>query len=212
LQTSDVNPRKNDLMKKTYIDVLLELSVDGTLLDFLTSHGLPVPDGFAWDDTDETSQSLIEAIDTWPDTTTRDRMIANLMASVQLGDPAGTQAMFDTVASDGTARAGLMLCRSDVHRSFWLYVTHPTLFERADDFSFWEQHGAQTQQYAVARTVGRWPLKPPIVRRWPWMRNGCARRCASRSASEAATASMIWATACGDWVMPGAHPSCSPVI
>ena len=33
------------------------------------------------------------------------------------------------------------------HRSFWLYVHHPTLFERAYDFSFWEQHGQQTQQY-----------------------------------------------------------------
>lgn len=69
------------------------------------------------------------------------------MASVQLGDPAGKQAMFEAVVSDAAALAGLTLCRSDVHRSFWLYVTHPTLFERAYDFSFWEHHGPQTQQY-----------------------------------------------------------------
>jgi hypothetical protein len=128
-------------MKKTFVDVMLELPVDNTLRDFLTTHGLPVPDGFAWDDTPETSQFLVEAVKVWPDTTARDQMIANLMASVQLGDAAGKQAMFEA------AVAGLTLCRSDIHRSFWLYVNHPTLFERAYDFSFWEHHGPQTQQY-----------------------------------------------------------------
>ena len=33
-------------MKKTFVDVMLELPVDATLRDFLTSHGLPVPGGF----------------------------------------------------------------------------------------------------------------------------------------------------------------------
>jgi len=74
-------------------------------------------------------------------------MTANLMASVQLGDAAGKQAMFEAVVADGAALAGLTLCSSDVHRSFWLYVNHPALFERAYDFSFWEHHGQQTQQY-----------------------------------------------------------------
>ncbi|WP_265307183.1 hypothetical protein [Verminephrobacter eiseniae] len=45
-------------MKKTFVDVMLELPVDATLRDFLTSHSLPMPDGFAWDDTPETSQFL----------------------------------------------------------------------------------------------------------------------------------------------------------
>lgn len=134
-------------MKKTFVDVMLELPVDATLRDFLTTHGLPVPDGFAWDDTPETSQFLVEAVKVWPDTAARDQMIANLMAAVQLGDAAGKQAMFEAVVADGAALAGLTLCRSDVHRSFWLYVNHPTLFERAYDFSFWEHHGPQTQQY-----------------------------------------------------------------
>ena len=49
-------------MKKTFVDVMLELPVDATLRDFLTSHGLPVPGGFAWDDTPETSQFLVEAV------------------------------------------------------------------------------------------------------------------------------------------------------
>ena len=134
-------------MKKTFVDVMLELPVDTTLRDFLTSHGLPVPDGFAWDDTPETSQILVEAVKIWPDTDARDRMTANLLASVQLGDAAGKQAMFEAVVADGAALVGLTLCRSDIHRSFWLYVHHPALFDRAYDFSFWENHGPQTQQY-----------------------------------------------------------------
>ena len=76
-------------MKKTFVDVMLELPVDATLRDFLTTHSLPVPDGFAWDDTPETSQFLVEAVKVWPDIAARDRMTANLMASVQLGDAAG---------------------------------------------------------------------------------------------------------------------------
>ena len=134
-------------MKKTFVDVMLELPVDTTLRDFLTSHGLPVPDGFAWDDTPETSQVLVEAVKIWPDTDARDRMTANLLASVQLGDAAGKQAMFEAVVADGAALVGLTLCQSDIHRSFWLYVHHPALFDRAYDFSFWENHGPQTQQY-----------------------------------------------------------------
>lgn len=139
-------------MKKTFVDVLLELPVDATLRGFLTSHGLPVPNGFVWSDTPETSQFLVEAVKVWPDAAARDRMTANLMASVQLGDPAGKQAMFEAVVADGAALAGLTLCRSDIHRSFWLYVVNPPLFERAHDFSFWEHHGPQTQQYDVGLT------------------------------------------------------------
>jgi len=134
-------------MKKTFVDVMLELPVDATLREFLTTHSLPVPDGFAWDDTPETSQFLVEAVKVWHDIAARDRMTANLMASVQLGDAAGKQAMFEAAVADGAALAGLALCASDIHRSFWLYVHHPALFERAYDFSFWEQHGQQTQQY-----------------------------------------------------------------
>lgn len=111
-------------MKKTFVDVMLELPVDATLRDFLTTHSLPVPDGFAWDDTPETSQFLVEAVKVWPDIAARDRMTANLMASVQLGDAAGKQAMFEAAVTDGAALAGLTLCASDIHRSFWLYVHH----------------------------------------------------------------------------------------
>jgi hypothetical protein len=134
-------------MKKTFFEVLLELPADATLRDFLISHGLPVPDGFAWDGTRENSQPLVDAVKEWPDADARSRMIASLMASIQLGDPASKQAMFEAVVSDGAALAGLALCHSDDHRSFWLYVNHPELFERAVDLSYWEHRGAQAQQY-----------------------------------------------------------------
>jgi hypothetical protein len=134
-------------MKKTYLDVLLELPVDATLRDFLNSHGLPLPDGFVWEDTPETSQFLVEAIKVWPDITARDKLAANLTASVQLGDAGGKQAMFESAVADGAALAGLTLCSSDVHRSFWLYVHHRMVFDRACDINYWDHHSPQTQQY-----------------------------------------------------------------
>ena len=99
-------------MKKTFVDVLLELPVDTTLSTFLASHGLPVAAGFDWEDTPRTSQALVEAVRAWPDVAARDRLIGNLMASVQLADPAGKQAMFQAAAGDGAALLGLMGCAS----------------------------------------------------------------------------------------------------
>ena len=129
-------------MKKTFVDVLLELPVDATLSTFLASHGLPVADDFDWEDTPRTSQALVEAVRAWPDVAARDRLIGNLMASVQLADPAGKQAMFQAAAGDGAALLGLVGCRSDTHRSFWLYANHPALFERACEFDYLERHGS----------------------------------------------------------------------
>ena len=116
-------------MKKTFVEVMLELPVDATLRSFLTEHGLPVADDFAWEDSPENSQTLVEAIKAWPDTAARDQMIANLMASVELGDEAGKQAMFEVVVADVTSMAGFMACEGNLQRSFWLYVnpTRPCL-------------------------------------------------------------------------------------
>ncbi len=55
------------------------------------------------------------------------------MASAYMRSNAGRR---DAIVADGAALAGLALCASDIHRSFWLYVHHPALFERAYDFSF----------------------------------------------------------------------------
>lgn len=77
----------------------------------------------------------------------RDCLIGNLMASVQLGDGAGKQGLFQAAASDGAALMGLVACQSDVHRSFWLYANHPDLFERACEFDYLERNGTQAQQH-----------------------------------------------------------------
>lgn len=136
-------------MKKNWIDVLLELPVDEALREFLTDNGLSMPAAFAWTDGPDTSDALIKAVRDWPDGAVRDRLTAKLSASVQLGDAAGKQAMFQVAAGTAAAFCGLVACQSDVHRSFWLAVKHPDLFERAGDVDYFERHGAQAQQHAL---------------------------------------------------------------
>ena len=134
-------------MKKTWIDLLHELPVDATLREFLTGHGLAMPDDFAWTDKPDTTKTLIEALLTWPDVAVRDAVAAKLRASVALGDSAGTQAMFQVATGNGAALTGLATCKSDNHRSFWLYVKHPELFDRAGDLDHFERQVAQAQQH-----------------------------------------------------------------
>ena len=134
-------------MKKTWIDLLHELPVDATLREFLTGHGLAMPDDFAWTDKPDTTKTLIEALLTWPDVAVRDAVAAKLRASVALGDTAGTQAMFQVATGNGAALTGLATCKSDNHRSFWLYVKHPELFDRAGDLDHFERQVAQAQQH-----------------------------------------------------------------
>jgi hypothetical protein len=143
-------------MKKTFVDVLLELPVDAGLRDFLAGHGLSLPDGLVPDGTAQANQAVVEAVKAWTDTAARDRMAAELAASVELGDEAGSQAMFEAAMADPAALTGLALCQSDLQRSFWLYTHHPALFERASDFDFWAHHGSQAQQYDLG--VKRTPI------------------------------------------------------
>ena len=79
-------------MKKTWVEVLLELPVDAGLRDFLTDNGLTMPAGFTWTDAPETSQALVEALLTCADVTVRDRVAA--------GQPFGG----DTARQDGCDR------------------------------------------------------------------------------------------------------------
>jgi len=139
---------------------MLELPVDATLRDFLTGHGLSMPEIDPGDAADA-NQTLVEAVTAWADTDARDRMVANLMASVSLGDEAGRQALFEAAMADPAAVTGLALCQSDLQRSFWLYTHHPTLFERASDFDFWAHHGTQAQQYDLG--VKRTPIDTEVA-------------------------------------------------
>ena len=134
-------------MKKTWVDLLCELPVDATLREFLTGHGLQMPDDFAWTDKPETTQTLIAALLGCSDMTVRDTVAAKLRASVALGDSAGSQAMFQVATGDGAALTALATCKSDIHRSFWLYVNHPELFDRAGDVDHFERQSASAQQH-----------------------------------------------------------------
>ena len=134
-------------MKKTWIDLLYELPVDATLREFLTGQGLLMPDDFSWTDKPETTQALIGALLGCPDIALRDTVAAKLRASVTLGDSAGTQAMFQVATGDGAALTALATCKSDIHRSFWLYVRHPELFDRAGDVDHFERQSANAQQH-----------------------------------------------------------------
>ena len=134
-------------MKKTWIEWLHELPVDAALRDFLTAHGLAMAPDFAWTDAPETTKALIDALVNDPSGTVRDPVAAKLRAAVSLGDAAGSQAMFEVASGDAAVLASLATCKSDAHRSFWLYSKHPALFDRAGDIDHFERQSAQAQQH-----------------------------------------------------------------
>ena len=134
-------------MKKTWIEWLHELPVDAALRDFLTAHGLAMAPDFAWTDAPETTRALIDALVNDPSGSVRDPVAAKLRAAVSLGDAAGSQAMFEVAAGDAAVLASLATCKSDAHRSFWLYSKHPALFDRAGDIDHFERQSAQAQQH-----------------------------------------------------------------
>lgn len=131
----------------SYPDILLSLPVDETLTSFLTRAMLPLPEGFVWRDDTECTKRLIEAIQTCPDQSVRDRIAAGLHTSAQLSGPSGKQSLFQAVRADSALLLALVGCRSDMHRAFWLFVHHPLLFEQAGDIEYADQHIPQAQQH-----------------------------------------------------------------
>lgn len=136
-------------MKKTFVDVLLELPVDATLKQLLSDHALPVPLGFVWDDSPDTSRVLLNCVRLWQDIPAKDQLVGELTACLPLADAPGQQAIFQAAANDGSALVGLATCRSDLHRAFWLYRHYPVLFMNALDADFIERRGVQAQQHAL---------------------------------------------------------------
>jgi hypothetical protein len=137
-------------MKKTFVDVLLELPVDATLQQLLTEHALPVPLDFAWDDTPETSRALLDFVRQSPDIAAKDRLIGELNACLPLADQPGQQAIFQIALKYHDIVDELATCKSDLHRAFWFYRHHPELFRHALDADFIERRGSQVQQHALS--------------------------------------------------------------
>ncbi len=142
---------------QTYADTLLNLPVDDTLRAFLERHALPLPEGWVWQDSIQTSRSLVGLIQAHPQPAMRDRIVAGLHASTLLVHPLGKQAMFQAAHDRPTELMGLIACKSDLHRAFWLYVHHPTLFEAAAEIEYLDHHGQQAQQHDLG-------IKHPIKR------------------------------------------------
>jgi len=138
---------------KTYADVLLHLPVDSTLRSFLNHHGLVLPDDFDWTDETGTTNRLIEAIQECPDPAVRDKIVAGLLVSTQLAHPRGKEAMFQVGTWKTNALLGLIACKSDEHRAFWLFVHHPDLFEQAAEIEYVDSHVHLAQQHDLGAKV-----------------------------------------------------------
>ncbi len=134
-------------MKLTYADALLHLPVDATLRTYLAREGMVLPAEFDWTDQAATRNRLIAAIQTYPDSAVRDKVIAGLNMGMLLAHPAGKQAMFQAVATNSAALVNLIACSGDQHRSFWLFVNHPDVFEQAAAMEFMDSHTQQAQQH-----------------------------------------------------------------
>jgi hypothetical protein len=142
---------------QTYADILLSLPVDDTLKTFIERHALPMPESWVWSDTVQTSRRLIGLIQAHPVVAQRDRIVAGLHASTLLAHPLGKQAMFQAAHDRPAELVGLIACKSDLHRAFWLYVHHPALFEAATEIEYLDHHGQQAQQHdlGLKRTIKR---------------------------------------------------------
>ena len=142
---------------QNYADILINLPIDETLKTFLERHALPLPEGWSWQDNIYTSRTLVKLIQSYLDTVKRDRIIAGLHASSTLAHPLGKQAMFQATHDKPSELVGLIGCKNDLHRSFWLYVNHPALFEAAAEIDYLDQHSQQAQQHdlGLRREVNR---------------------------------------------------------
>lgn len=142
---------------QTYADILLSLPVDDTLKTFIERYALPMPEGWAWSDTVQSSRHLIGLIQAHPVVAMRDRIVAGLHASILLAHPLGKQAMFQAAHDRPAELVGLIACKSDLHRALWLYVNYPALFEAAAEIEYLDHHGQQAQQHdlGLKRTIKR---------------------------------------------------------
>ncbi len=142
---------------QTYADILLNLPVDDTLKTFMERHALPLPEGWSWNDSVQTSKGLIGLIQSHPVAAMRDCIVAGLHASTLLAHPLGKQAMFQAAHDRPSELMGLIGCKSDLQRALWLYVHHPALFEAAAEIEYLDHHGQQAQQHdlGIKRAIQR---------------------------------------------------------
>lgn len=136
----------------THIEVLVQLAREVDLCERLRLHGLEVQqlqisdaerdheDSRAW------AFAVAGAIERLP-SDARERLIAELHTASQLGDAPGRQAMYQAATLRADILAGLTLCSSDLHRSFWLYHRHRETFNLARASDYLATHSLCAQQF-----------------------------------------------------------------
>lgn len=134
---------------KTYFDILLNLPADETLRLYLDKLGVALPPGFEWSDDTETSHRLIEWLSAYPDVMVRDQIIAELKICAQFDSAKGREIMLQVCSFDTSVLVGLIACRSELHRAFWLSVHHPKRLEEVAQNEYLENHIQQAQQHEL---------------------------------------------------------------
>lgn len=133
-------------MNISYDHVLCSLPVDTTLRSFLVNRGLVLPADFGWANDVEVSRRLLDAIQN-ASVAVRDCIAADLGAGAALDHEGARQAMIQAIDGRVDLLLPLLACRSDLHRSFWLYTHHPRVFEQALDLDTIERHPELMRQH-----------------------------------------------------------------
>lgn len=148
----DLNPRRYEpayalcrldlecsSLRAVWSELLEQLPIDDTLQRFFSGTSLSLPSSFEWTESSTHRKQLVDALDQM-----EFQVCAHLAVWLNFGTllaaPSGKQAMQRALAvlttrmpsaERGQILLGLAGCRSDQHRSLWLFVKHPEIFELA---------------------------------------------------------------------------------
>lgn len=134
---------------KSYFDILLNLPADETLRIYLEKLGVELPPDFEWSEDAATSHRLMDWMGTYPDVAVRDRIMAELKMCAQFDSPKAREIMLQVCAFDASVLVGLIACRSELHRAFWLFVHHPKRLKEVAENEYLESRIQQSQQHEL---------------------------------------------------------------
>ncbi|MCW7536254.1 hypothetical protein OOT46_00095 [Aquabacterium sp. A7-Y] len=136
----------------TYVDVLTHLAQDEVLHTWLADQGLEVPLQPS-EGCEAVAPAVVQAVQTLENSQVRERIIAGLQRGAQLAHPLGRDAMFEAAATHGDVFLALVRCKSDLHRSFWLYVCYRAIFDQSCAAEYLDANVARAQQHDLGCKV-----------------------------------------------------------
>ncbi|AKJ30649.1 hypothetical protein AAW51_3958 [Caldimonas brevitalea] len=136
----------------TYVDVLTQLASEDVLHGWLAEQGLAAELQHL-ECEDAIASAVVRAVQALENAQTRERIIAGLQRGAQLAHPLGRDAMFEAAAIHGDVFLALVACKSDLHRSFWLYVCHRAIFDQACAAEYLDANVARAQQHDLGCKV-----------------------------------------------------------